>query len=61
MTRHESKHINGNHENIIKLLSFLCPLVYFASYLTRKDYSIIMQAIIQSENLICKYPLSSVV
>lgn len=29
----------------------LCPLVYFASYLTRKDYSIVMAAITESEGL----------
>lgn len=37
--------------DIVKLLSFLCPLVYFASYLTRKDYSIVLEAIIQSEGI----------
>ncbi|MBQ6420619.1 MAG: MFS transporter [Clostridia bacterium] len=36
----------------VKLLGILCPLVYFASYLTRKDYSIVMQAIIESEGLL---------
>lgn len=36
----------------VKLLSVLCPLVYFASYLTRKDYSIVMQAIIENEGLL---------
>ena len=35
-----------------KLLAVLCPLVYFASYLTRKDYSIVMQAIIENEGLL---------
>lgn len=37
--------------DIVRLLSFLCPLVYFASYLTRKDYSIVLEAIIQSEGI----------
>ncbi len=36
----------------VQLLSILCPLVYFASYLTRKDYSIVMQAIIENEGLL---------
>ncbi|MCR5278773.1 MAG: MFS transporter [Lachnospiraceae bacterium] len=40
-----------NKEYAIKLLGFLCPLVYFASYLTRKDYSIVMDAIISSEGI----------
>ncbi|MCH5198136.1 MAG: MFS transporter [Oscillospiraceae bacterium] len=35
--------------NVVSLLSFLCPLIYFASYLTRKDYSIVMDAIISQE------------
>ncbi len=33
------------------LFAVLCPLVYFASYLTRKDYSIVMAAITESEGL----------
>ncbi len=37
--------------DIVKLLAILCPMVYFASYLTRKDYSIVMEAIIQSEGI----------
>ena len=36
---------------IVRLLSILCPLVYFASYLTRKDYSIVIEAIRQSEGI----------
>ncbi|MBQ7637288.1 MAG: MFS transporter, partial [Clostridia bacterium] len=39
-------------DGVVKLLSILCPLVYFASYLTRKDYSIVMQAIIENEGLL---------
>lgn len=35
----------------VKILSVLCPLIYFASYLTRKDYSVVMAAVIESENL----------
>ena len=41
----------SNTIDIAKLLSILCPLVYFASYLTRKDYSIVLEAIIQSEQI----------
>ena len=40
-----------NTIDIAKILSILCPLVYFASYLTRKDYSIVLEAIIQSEHI----------
>ena len=35
----------------VKLLSILCPLVYFASYLTRKNYGVIMTAIIENEGM----------
>ena len=42
---------NTGAEYAVKLLSVLCPLVYFASYLTRKDYSIVLQAIIENEGL----------
>ncbi len=35
----------------VKLLSFLCPLIYFASYMTRKNYSIVMADIIISEGI----------
>ena len=38
-------------ETAIALLGILCPLVYFASYLTRKDYAIVMDAIISSEGI----------
>ena len=31
------------------LFAVLCPLIYFASYLTRKDYSIVMAAITETE------------
>ena len=50
----ESKHqkTNAGTDFAVKLLSILCPLVYFASYLTRKDYSIVMQAIIENEGLL---------
>ena len=50
----ESKLTQQNDLQIyaVKLLSVLCPLVYFASYLTRKDYSIVMQAIIENEGLL---------
>ncbi len=46
MTKTKTKSVN-----IAKLLAILCPLVYFASYLTRKDYSIVLEAIIQSEHI----------
>ena len=42
---------NTGAQYAVKLLGVLCPLVYFASYLTRKDYSIVLQAIIESEGL----------
>lgn len=35
----------------VKLLSVLCPLIYFASYLTRKDYGVVMAAVIASEGI----------
>ncbi len=35
----------------VKILSFLCPLIYFASYMTRKNYSIVMADIIISEGI----------
>lgn len=37
--------------NTVKILSFLCPLIYFASYMTRKNYSIVMADIIISEGI----------
>lgn len=44
--------LNTNKNNItVKVLSFLCPLVYFASYMTRKNYSIVMADIIISEGI----------
>ena len=33
------------------LFAVLCPLIYFASYLTRKDYSIVMAAITETEGI----------
>ena len=44
---------SGLHEReyAIKLLGILCPLIYFASYLTRKDYSIVLDAVISSEGI----------
>ena len=36
---------------IVRLLALLCPLVYFASYLTRKNYGIVMEAVIASEGV----------
>lgn len=35
----------------VKILSLICPLVYFASYMTRKNYSIVMADIIISEGI----------
>ncbi|MGN1451107.1 MAG: MFS transporter [Eubacteriales bacterium] len=35
----------------VRILMVLCPLVYFASYLTRKNYSVVMSEIILSENI----------
>ncbi|MBQ8898078.1 MAG: MFS transporter [Clostridia bacterium] len=35
----------------VRILSVICPLVYFASYLTRKNYSVVMSEIIISENI----------
>ncbi|MCR4633358.1 MAG: MFS transporter [Erysipelotrichaceae bacterium] len=39
------------NSDLIRLLSIGAPLVYFAGYLTRKDYSIVMEAVIQNEQL----------
>ena len=36
---------------IVRLLSVLCPMIYFASYLTRKNYGIVMEAVISSEGV----------
>ena len=38
-------------DRVVKLLSILCPLIYFASYLTRKNYGVIMTAIIENEGM----------
>lgn len=38
-------------DSTVKILSFLCPLIYFASYMTRKNYSIVMADIIISEGI----------
>lgn len=40
-----------NGINTVKLLSIICPLIYFASYLTRKNYGVIMSAIIENEGM----------
>lgn len=40
-----------NNKNTVKILSIICPLVYFASYLTRKNYSVVMAEIIISEGI----------
>ena len=36
---------------IVRLLSILCPMIYFASYLTRKNYGIVMEAVISAEGV----------
>lgn len=41
----------NNTDPIVRLLAVLCPLVYFASYLTRKNYGIVMEAVIASEGV----------
>ena len=40
-----------NTDPIVKLLSILCPMIYFASYLTRKNYGIVMEAVISAEGV----------
>lgn len=35
----------------VKILSVLCPLIYFASYLTRKDYGVVLEAVISAEGI----------
>lgn len=42
---------NKKNDTTVKILSFLCPLIYFASYMTRKNYSIVMADIIISEGI----------
>lgn len=42
---------NKKTDTTVKILSFLCPLIYFASYMTRKNYSIVMADIIISEGI----------
>lgn len=46
-----TKSLDTKKNNIVSILSFLCPLVYFASYMTRKNYSIVMADIILSEGI----------
>lgn len=47
-----SNSLTENKSNkTVKILSVLCPLIYFASYLTRKNYSIVMADIIISEGI----------
>lgn len=43
--------IGNKTDKTVKILGFLCPLVYFASYMTRKNYSIVMADIIISEGI----------
>jgi len=40
-----------NGIDTVKILSIICPLIYFASYLTRKNYGIVMEAVIASEGI----------
>lgn len=35
----------------VKILSIICPMIYFASYLTRKNYGIVLDAVISSEGI----------
>lgn len=35
----------------VRLLAVLCPLIYFASYLTRKNYGVVISAVIASEGI----------
>ncbi len=51
MEKENHTEIKETAASAVKLLGFLCPLIYFASYLTRKDYSIVMDAIISSEGI----------
>lgn len=59
MYRHKFSEKNGKMKSTleksknqtVKLLSFLCPLVYFASYMTRKNYSVVIAEIILSEGI----------
>ncbi len=47
-----SNSLTENKNNTtVTILSFLCPLIYFASYMTRKNYSIVMADIIISEGI----------
>ncbi len=43
--------LKDKQNTTIKILSLLCPLIYFASYMTRKNYSIVMAEIIISEGI----------
>lgn len=43
--------IKDKNGTTVKILSLLCPLIYFASYMTRKNYSIVMADIIISEGI----------
>ena len=36
---------------IVRLLSILCPMIYFASYLTRKNSGIVMEAVVAAEGV----------
>jgi len=47
----ENQLISDKKNTTVKTLSFLCPLIYFASYMTRKNYSIVMADIILTENI----------
>lgn len=44
--------------DIVKLLAILCPMVYFASYLTRKDYSITSSLIIGTMHAVTLFLVS---
>ena len=38
-------------DTTVKILAVLCPLIYFASYLTRKDYGVVLEAVISAEGI----------
>ncbi len=43
--------IKNKNSTTVRILSIVCPLIYFASYMTRKNYSIVMADIIISEGI----------
>lgn len=43
--------LNTAKKTTADIFAILCPLIYFASYLTRKDYSVVMAAITEAEHI----------